>query len=101
MSKELETILGICSGIVSICALLIAFKGFKRTSKKDYQEEAVTLSSIKQSMDTLQKDVTDIKRTVGEQGKAVSEISERVARIEGGIDAGCYPIQYPRAADRR
>lgn len=78
--------------ICSILGAIIGVLGFIRLSKADAKEETSSFTRVETKLDYIGKDVSDIKVDFRTQAKQISDIEQRVTRVEESTKSAHHRI---------
>jgi len=73
--------------LISIGALLVAFVSLILNSRKETRSDAAALARIDTNLSTLNAGVNDIRVDLRSMREAISDHSERLARVESKVDS--------------
>ncbi|MBU5486455.1 hypothetical protein KQI86_19320 [Clostridium sp. MSJ-11] len=68
--------------LCTIIGVAIGYLGYRRNGNKDIQEDAKTIAFISTKLDYISNGVADIKADMRAQDKKISDLSDKVIRIE-------------------
>jgi peptidoglycan hydrolase CwlO-like protein len=78
--------------ICSVAGAVIGIAGFIRLSKKDTQDETSSFTRVETKLDYIGKDVSDIKADFRTHATKISDIEQRVARVEESAKSAHHRI---------
>lgn len=78
--------------ICSVIGAIIGIAGFVRLSKKDTQDETSSFTRVETKLDYIGKDVSDIKSDFRTHATKISDIEQRVTRVEESAKSAHHRI---------
>lgn len=91
--SEIGIVLSALSALIALCALLLSFKASRRRDDRDRTESASQWTRIETILESVRGGVDDIRIEVKTQQKQISDVTERVARLEESAKTGQRRIE--------